>query len=271
MTYWIYDIVIGVVLLLFALRGRKRGLVLSLCSLAAIVVAFVCAGVAADTLTPRVADLLTPKISAVLERRLEDVLQTDGTSESVSCDGAADEETSAADGGGTATDGDQLNEDGASGQTEASDETESETGLDQLLASLSSLKLPAGMLDSIKNSLGDLDGISDIPSALSNAVVNAAAQTVLYLLIFLISFVIVLLLWRIVSHVLDLVAHLPVLHFFNQIGGFAFGLCKGALLLFLVAWVLRFLGNIIPDDAVEHTYLLHFFMTTNPLTLITGI
>ena len=41
MTYWIYDAVIAVVLLVFFLRGRSKGLVLSLCGLLAVFVALV--------------------------------------------------------------------------------------------------------------------------------------------------------------------------------------------------------------------------------------
>ena len=53
-------------------------------------------------------------------------------------------------------------------------------------------------------------------------------------------------------------------------GGALLGRVKGCIILFLCAWVLRYLGNIIPEEAVTQTRLLKFFMTTNPVTLLLG-
>ena len=50
-----------------------------------------------------------------------------------------------------------------------------------------------------------------------------------------------------------------------------FGLIQGCIILFLAAWLLQFFGGILPRDAVENTYLLKFFMSTNPFSLLSGI
>ena len=65
-------------------------------------------------------------------------------------------------------------------------------------------------------------------------------------------------------------AHLPGLHFLNKTGGALLGLVKGCAILFLCAWVLRYLGKVIPEETVEQTRLLKFFMTTNPVALVLG-
>ena len=52
MDYLIFDLVIAAVLLICAIHGAWRGLVLSLCGLLAAVVAFAGAGFAAKTLSP---------------------------------------------------------------------------------------------------------------------------------------------------------------------------------------------------------------------------
>lgn len=255
--YWLYDIAIGVILLLFALRGQKRGLVLTLCSLVAVLTAFLGANLIADALTPKVADILAPKITSIFEQRLQDNLQKNSKTDSGTTEKGTSKSTSGSAGSGTAASG--------SGTTASGDE---EAGI--LSSLLDRLHLPAGMFDSAKEALDSLKGIKDLPSALSLAIARTAAETVLYLAIFLISFLLILLAWHIIGGALNLVARLPVLHFFNRTGGFVFGLCKGTFFLFIVAWVLRYLGGIIPDDAVEHTYLLHFFMTTSPFTLLLG-
>jgi uncharacterized membrane protein required for colicin V production len=266
-TYVFYDLVIGVVLLLFALRGRKRGLILTLCSLLAIITAFIGASYAADELTPKAADFMAPKISSIIERRLEKSFNQDGSSK----DASSDSTKSAGDDAASADDGNETVQTSGGTGEESQDADASGSGLDKIKEAIHVLGLPSGMLDSVKDSLGDLDVIGDIPSAISNAIARAAAETVLHILIFLIAFVLILLFWTVVGHALDLVAKLPVLHFFNKTGGFVFGLCKGALFLFVLAWILQYLGGVIPDDAVEHTYLLHFFMTKSPLSILSSI
>ena len=61
----------------------------------------------------------------------------------------------------------------------------------------------------------------------------------------------------------DLVARLPVLSTVNAWGGGAVGLVKGALIVFIAVWLLR--DSYIPRPALEHTWLLKYFATVNPL------
>lgn len=251
MAYIIYDIVIGLVLLVFALRGQKRGLVLTLCSLVAVLTAFIGANLIAETVTPQVADLLAPKISAIIEQHLTEKVEKDFESESGISIGADGSDISAEEG--------------------AAEKTPSGTSVSGLLDSLmDKLSLPDGMADTVHQALDSLQNIQDLPAALSRAIARTAAETILHLLIFLISFIVILIAWKFIGNALDLVARLPVLHFLNKTGGFALGLCKGAFFLFVVALVLKYLGGIVPEDAVDHTYLLHFFMTADPIALITG-
>ena len=56
----------------------------------------------------------------------------------------------------------------------------------------------------------------------------------------------------------------------SAFGGALLGLVKGCAILFLCAWVLRYLGKVIPEETVEQTRLLKFFMTTNPVALVLG-
>ena len=49
------------------------------------------------------------------------------------------------------------------------------------------------------------------------------------------------------------------------------GLVKGVLILFLVAWLIQYSGKLIPEETVQQTHLLKFFMTTNPMTLLQGL
>ena len=72
-------------------------------------------------------------------------------------------------------------------------------------------------------------------------------------------------------HALDLVARLPGLHFLNKTCGALFGLVQACVLLFVAAWLLQFFGHVLPESLVNQTHLLKFFMTTNPLSLLSGL
>jgi len=229
MTYLIYDAVIVVILALFFLRGRKKGLILTLCGLAAIFVALIGARMAADAFAPQVADMLQPHFSTVIEEHLGNGL----------------EETL-----------DQL----------LTDAEQSDNAIANFLTSL-------GFYDEVSASIRKaLSGeaaqtATDVAVALARTVAGVVASV----LVFVVAFLLITVAWFLLSHALDLAAHLPIIHGLNRTLGGLFGLLQGMLLLFLVAWVLRLMGGVIPEDVVEQTTLLNFFCNTNPLSLITGI
>ena len=74
--YLFFDLIVAAVLLVFALRGASRGLVLSLCGLLAVVVAFVGAGFAARLASPVVADVLEPRFADAIEAQLSAQVQS---------------------------------------------------------------------------------------------------------------------------------------------------------------------------------------------------
>ena len=87
MSFLIYDGIVIAVLVLFACLGWRKGLLLSLCGLAAAVVAFLGAGFLADTLDGPVAEAMVPKLQTAIEERITssgsvgaavDALQKDG-------------------------------------------------------------------------------------------------------------------------------------------------------------------------------------------------
>lgn len=84
--------------------------------------------------------------------------------------------------------------------------------------------------------------------------------------LFLLCFLLILILWKLLARTLDLVARLPGLHTLNKLGGFLLGALRGALLLFVLAWLARWLwSGHISDEMLEQSILLRFFMTFQPL------
>ena len=67
---------------------------------------------------------------------------------------------------------------------------------------------------------------------------------------------------------LNLVVQMPGLKTLNAIGGGALGLVWGALLVFLIVWAMLRFGWVLTEEMVENSYLLHFFATNSPLSLL---
>lgn len=229
MTYLIYDAVIIAILLFFFLRGRKKGLILTLCGLVAIFVALIGARMASETFAPKVADLLQPHFSSVIEEQL---------------------------GNGLESKLDQMLADGEQG--------------DSVIANiLTTLGFYDEVSEAIRNAVSGeaAQTVTDVAVALARTV----AEVVASVLVFVVAFLLITVAWFLLSHALDLAARLPIIHGLNRTLGGLFGLLQGMLLLFLVAWVLRLMGGVIPQETVEQTTLLKFFFNSSPLSLITGI
>ena len=130
-----------------------------------------------------------------------------------------------------------------------------------------------GFPNSVTGPLQALSGRNMLTTAAGAAAAAAAsaAQTVASSLIFSLSFFLILTIWKIFSRTMKLMARLPVIRTFNKTGGAALGLLIGCAILFAAGWIVRFLGNIIPEEAVQHTYLLPFFLTKNPIALLLGV
>lgn len=230
----LFDLIILTVLIVFAVRGAHRGLILSLCGLLAVLVAFVGASFAASTLSPMVGDALEPKFAAAIEEQLDKTIQQ------------------------------QQLEAG-----EAAVLAPDDMPLDGVLDALREMGFYESLIDSVDRAVED--GLTAAAAGAAAAVAAAIAQQVAYLILFLAAFALILLAWRLLSRALDLVAKLPGLHLLNRTGGALFGLIQACIVLFVAAWLLQFLGHIFPEELVEETVLLQFFLNTSPLSLLSGL
>ncbi|MEG2096786.1 MAG: CvpA family protein [Pseudoflavonifractor sp.] len=234
----VFDLAIIAILLVFLWRGSSRGFVLALCGLLAVIIAFVGASFLATSLSPKVGKALEPKFAAAIEKRLDAEIQK----EPAVTDPA---------------DPVQTPDDAAA------------FPLQDVLDALKGMGLYEDLIAGVDKAVQE--GMMDVATNAAAAVAAAIAQSVAYAVIFLVAFVAILVAWTLLSHGLDLVTRLPGLHFLNKTGGAILGLAKGVMLLFIVAWLMRFSGILIPEETVAQTHLLKFFLETNPVTLLTGV
>lgn len=231
MNYIVYDLIILAILVLFALWGIHRGLILTLFSLLALLVALVGASLVSNFWSPSVAGWVQPFLQPSVSSAVEAALPEESSGAELPLEKLVI----------------------------LLDEADLPFGLDEFMSDLREEGvpiLPAGSL------------IDSVSASLAGKLANAIARVGLFLL----SFLLILILWRLLARALNLVARLPGLHLLNKLGGLVLGVFQGAVLLFLCAWLVRWLwSDLIPAEAVEHSKLLHFFMTANPLEYFTSL
>lgn len=228
----ILDILILATLVFFAFQGHRRGLVLTLCSLVAVMVALVGAGILSDALAPKVADAIEPRLEQAIAEELESALRHNEFT-------------------------------GVNGDVASSPE---EISLPGVLAVLRENKLYQGFMDSVEKALDA--GISTAAASASARVAAAIARQVARGILFPVCFLLLLILWNLLSHALDLVSKLPVLDGLNRTLGGVAGLVKGLLIVYIAAWVLCTLTVFIKPETVEQTRLLLFLTQHSPLDLL---
>ena len=136
--------------------------------------------------------------------------------------------------------------------------------LQEALDMLKGTKLYRGFADAVQKSVND--GMVAASANAARIIADYIARQLAQMVLFLISFLLILILWFFISHALDLAFRLPVLSTLNRWSGAVLGLLRGGLLLFIACWLLK--GSFLPQDAIQNSYLLNFFCTANPMTLL---
>ena len=128
-----------------------------------------------------------------------------------------------------------------------------------------------GLDQEVRESLAEQarEKIEDTGVTIAMAVVESLAQSIIYGVLYIVSFVGLSILLRVLLRAMDLVLQLPGLHLLNSLGGAAVGLVEGALLLFLVVWVLRRLGVSFETEALASAHILQIFTSNTPLSVLT--
>ena len=233
MTYLIFDAVIAILLLVAVWRGYRKGFVLTLCGFLAIFVAFIGASLVSNALAGPVSQAIRPMIESSIQQ-----VVTQQSQAAVSL---------------------PSEEEDVSPSQEGQDPS-----LEELLQELSQSKFFRGFAEAIQKSIdqGMVAATANATRIISDYIARQIAQIVL----FVVAFILILVLWYFLSHALDLAFRLPVLSTLNRWSGGILGLFKGALLLFIACQLLK--GSFLPQQAIEETYLLHFFCTVSPLSFL---
>ena len=235
------DLVILGLLLYCLIQGLRRGFILTLCSLLAVLLAFL----GGWYLATHAAQPLEEKLEPVILHAM-----------------LAQEESEAAD---------------SPEQTDLPSQSEqanpSENGLfHRFPQSLQANPSENGLFHRFPQSLQDqlTQTTEDWKQATRAELAAAAAGLLAKSLLFLAGFFGVLILWLILCHTLNLVAKLPGLHLLNKLLGGLLGLIKGLLLLMVARWILCDLLGWIPASIAAESRLLPLLSSFSIFSLLGG-
>ncbi|MGO5022272.1 CvpA family protein [Lawsonibacter sp. LCP25S3_G6] len=230
MTYILFDIAIAAILLFFLWQGYKKGFVLTLCGFLAVFVAFIGATLISNALAKPVAQAIVPMIESGIHETLEQSMQDSVPSTSAETPSVLPEELP----------------------------------LSDVLEALQDSPIFHSLAEAFQKAVDE--GIETVATNAAQALAEYIAIQIARTILFILAFAAVLVAWFLLSHALDLAFKLPVLSTLNHWTGAAVGLIKGGLLLFIAAWLLK--GSFIPSQAIENTFLLNFFCTVSPFSLL---
>lgn len=240
----VIDLVLAAVLVVFALRGARKGLIRSLMELVSVVLALAGATVLTAMLVEPVTDLVFPRVEEKVISQFEQ----------------------------TVTNGAEAPETGVETQLPA-DDAESDGLLPESVSEL--LNAAAEKLKRFGVSDDAIGGVADsVNESLRSAAEQAAyllVKTIVQAVVFLLSFLALMLLLRLLTRALDELCALPVLLQINMLGGAAFSLVEGALLLFLIIFLAPRFGVTWFMDHEAGTHLLAWFMNNTPRSIIASL
>ena len=225
-TALILDLLIVATMVFFSWRGWKKGLILTLFGLVAVFVALIGANFLAAHFEPAAADFLAPRFETMIT--------------------------------------DQF-----SHELEKEQESKPEISFDELPVSnlvVDFLK-DVGLFESLAE-----DFSTSVKETAQKSIESAAklisvglAKLVAKTLLFILFFAAILILWFIVSHLLDLVFKLPVLDTLNSTGGMVCGLVKALLIVWIAVLLFQLKSNLITAEAIQSSFILRFFIAYNPI------
>ena len=229
---YIFDIGIVLLLAFFAWRGAAKGLILSLCGLAAVFVAFFAAQFISDTFCVPVANIIRPVIVGSIQEAVP------------AAKPSADE-----------------------GEPSAAEGERPAYTVDELLESVKENGLFKGFSGFLEQGAAD-DAIAQSLMSPVNALAGYLAKGIAKALLFGLVFIGVQLAWFLLSHALDLAFKLPILAEVNLAGGLILELVKGVLLIIVLVWLGQ-LAGLVPAD--PDTPILSLFTVKRLSELLEGL
>jgi len=232
------DAAIVLIVIFCSWRGFKNGVIRGVCGILALVVSIFAANLVATAYSGEFTGMLRPFVSGFVDN----ALQPDAENEE------ADEEKRPV----------VLPED----FEERSEEYRT------AFTAMRKIGLPEKAAENIAKHVED--GYSGIRRNLAAEITDSLCSKIAYIAVFGICFILVAIIFAVIGNILNFAFSLPGLKLLDSLAGLAFGIAKGAVIIFVVGVIIRYFG-LIAQDTIQSTRLLDFIVNNNPIANILGI
>lgn len=96
--------------------------------------------------------------------------------------------------------------------------------------------------------------------SLSNAIVEVLCEKITYVIGFILFFLLILIILTVLGNIFNLSFKIPEKDKLNDIGGLIAGAVTGLLFCSIAVWCLRFMGMLLPEEEMRKTLLTSLFM-----------
>ena len=232
----IIDIILAAVLIGFAVYGAQKGLLRTLAGLIIVIVSLVGAGMIAASFSGPVTGVVSPLLEEHFTKKVQQAMAEQAENrirEAEEADGLTAE---------------QL----------------------QIAELLERLGIDEEEWDSVTDRIRERadDAGAEIADVLVGTVVETLTYSLIHSVLYILAFLALMLLLHVLLKAMDLVFKLPGLHLLNTMGGSVAGAVQGMLVVFLAVWLLRRFGVAFDESLLTETYILKFFTTHTPVSLL---
>ncbi len=112
---------------------------------------------------------------------------------------------------------------------------------------------------------------TEMGQELRKAIVEKLCSVAAYVLTYAIMFILLIIAFAVIGNLFNLAFKLPGLELINSVLGTLLGMAKGLIYVFAIAWILRFVGFVLPEEQIDSTILLKRFMELSPLISFLGL
>lgn len=235
------NLILAGVILICAWSGFKKGIIMGIGGILAIIVSLYGANLLANTFSMDIIPAIRPFASGFMEGQIK---AENGVIERMGWDGT---DLSVAD----------LLARYPERQLEFCSNCYQVLGLDETTAD----NMASGTMENILEG-----GMSTV-----DAVVHTLCQKASYVACFILAFLLIIIILTVIGNLPNLSYKLPNLDALNDIGGSLLGVGTGILFCMVIVWSLKFTGKLIGGDTLSNAWLASIFLDHNLLTHYLGL
>jgi hypothetical protein len=256
------DVLILAILVYCGWVGCKKGLILGICNLIALVIAIYAANLLAVTYSGEFTGALSPFLSSMVDNAVVEVVRSETSDEP-----AADGEGLIA----SLIDGATADDDEDEDTSTVVDYRDAGTVREITVKTLQKLGITEGAAEKIaEETEAELE--DDVASpAIKQIITEKLCDVIAFVALFAVAFMLIIIVFSVIENVINLEFRLPNMRYIDCISGTALGLARGFLAVLLVGWVMRYMGLLFKEDAMASTVFLKLAMNSDIISHMIGI